>query len=391
MLNSTFPEIKGEAQGSWAHFTLTERVPSILDKIMAVNQLDQSCRQAIEELKNEIPYHQLYFPEELSSNPEVDKLWQQEITRTGPKNWLQVSFYWAESYLYFRLQKIIDHHQPGLDPFAAIKNEDVQSNLSFMKKLCDFSAHTDDLSLLCLFTLWGNRSDLSQLHWDKEKTSEIREVKEKMEAKLLVDHTDYLIAQLQSINHLDMILDNAGLELFTDLLLVDYLIRKEMVQQVTLHFKPYPTFVSDALPHDYTYLIGSLEKAEESEFVIRMQQYLDSGQIRFKSTQFWNQPRYLFEAEENIFEGSDLIIAKGDANYRRLLGDYHFPPDYPVIKLGGYLDIPFFAIRTPKSELIAGVESAMVEKVNEKDPEWMINGEWGMIQFCNGVTKTLVI
>jgi hypothetical protein len=75
-----------------------------------------------------------------------------------------------------------------------------------------------------------------------------------------------------------------------------------------------------------------------------------------------------------------LIVAKGDANYRRLLGDRHWAYTAPFEAIVGYMPAPLLAVRTLKSELAAGIAPAQVARAAAADPDWLISGRWGVIQ-----------
>jgi hypothetical protein len=77
---------------------------------------------------------------------------------------------------------------------------------------------------------------------------------------------------------------------------------------------------------------------------------------------------------------SSLVISKGDAHYRRLLGDRHWPFETDFRKIMAYYPTPLVALRTLKSELVAGLKTGQAEAVAHQDPEWLLNGRWGMIQ-----------
>ena len=51
------------------------------------------------------------------------------------------------------------------------------------------------------------------------------------------------------------ILDNSGAELFMDLCLADWLISRGVVDQIVLHTKAYPWFISDAMEHDIRWMV----------------------------------------------------------------------------------------------------------------------------------------
>jgi uncharacterized protein with ATP-grasp and redox domains len=97
--------------------------------------------------------------------------------------------------------------------------------------------------------LWGNRTDLSYMvaahlggtvnaHAEREN--------------LLVDDTAEVWRFLASRRaaRLVIIADNAGTELLTDLALADFLLGNGAADEIILHLKPQPFFVSDAMPQD---------------------------------------------------------------------------------------------------------------------------------------------
>ena len=75
-----------------------------------------------------------------------------------------------------------------------------------------------------------------------------------------------------------------------------------------------------------------------------------------------------------------LVVIKGDANYRRLLGDGHWPPDVPFAQAIPYFPAPFVALRTMKSDVVTGLPSGQAETLDRVDPEWRVNGRRGVIQ-----------
>ena len=35
-----------------------------------------------------------------------------------------------------------------------------------------------------------------------------------------------------------------------------------------------------------------------------------------------------------------------------------------------------------KADVVTGLAEGQAEEITNKDPKWMINGEWGLIQMC---------
>jgi hypothetical protein len=48
-----------------------------------------------------------------------------------------------------------------------------------------------------------------------------------------------------------------------------------------------------------------------------------------------------------------------------------------------YFPAPLLALRVLKAELALGLDAGKVEQLNSEDPEWLVNGNWGVIQFWN--------
>jgi len=77
-----------------------------------------------------------------------------------------------------------------------------------------------------------------------------------------------------------------------------------------------------------------------------------------------------------------LALTKGDANYRRLLGDRAWPLDVPFAEVVSYFPAPLCALRTLKSEIGCGVAVEASVRAAAEDPRWMLSGRYGVIQFA---------
>jgi hypothetical protein len=77
-----------------------------------------------------------------------------------------------------------------------------------------------------------------------------------------------------------------------------------------------------------------------------------------------------------------LVVCKGDANYRRLIGDCHWEPTTRFEDAVAYFPAPVVALRTLKAELIVGLRAGAAERLDAEDAEWRVNGRRGVIQFA---------
>ena len=79
---------------------------------------------------------------------------------------------------------------------------------------------------------------------------------------------------------------------------------------------------------------------------------------------------------------SGLVILKGDVNYRRLLGDRHWPHTTRLEEVAAGFPAPLLVLRTLKGEILVGLAPGQAEALAAHDPTWLINGQRGLIQFC---------
>ncbi len=82
---------------------------------------------------------------------------------------------------------------------------------------------------------------------------------------------------------------------------------------------------------------------------------------------------------QNELEQADLTIVKGDANYRRVLEDRHWPHTTRLEDAPPSLPRPYLLMRTLKSELMIGLEPGKAGELSAEDPKWLLNGRRGLI------------
>jgi hypothetical protein len=244
------------------------------------------------------------------------------------------------------------------------------------------------LIALLYFALWGNRADLSLWPINSEESEESRQEIHLEQTHILVDDTSLIADRVANFDgvRIDFIVDNAGFELVCDLCLADFLLASNAAGIVYLHLKSHPTFVSDATirdVHDTLEVLATDEDGEVRSLAHRLQDHIAQGRLLCREDLFWTAPLVFWEMPEELrseLAQSRLILSKGDANYRRCLGDRKWPFTTSFQDIVCYFPAPFVALRTLKSELAAGLQSDQVETLNHEDPQWLTNGQWGVIQ-----------
>lgn len=147
--------------------------------------------------------------------------------------------------------------------------------------------------------------------------------------RILVNDTEYLwnskMLKLRDGN-IHFVLDNAGLETVTDLFFCDYLLRFQFAKSITLYLKKHPFFVSDSMIKDINntlqYLISDSSE-QVQQIAKRLEKYIKEGSLQMNDDYFWTLGYHFHQIPKSLCEklkSADLVIAKGDLNYRRLLG-----------------------------------------------------------------------
>jgi hypothetical protein len=102
----------------------------------------------------------------------------------------------------------------------------------------------------------------------------------------------------------------------------------------------------------------------------------ERGDLLLSPHPYFNGPLSLWElpAElEQRFLGARLVVLKGDAHYRRALGDAIWPAATPFAAVTAYFPAPLLALRTLKSEPMVGLPAGRAEALDLEDPTWRVN------------------
>jgi damage-control phosphatase, subfamily III len=221
---------------------------------------------------------------------------------------------------------------------------------------------------MCEICLWGNATDLSLLtsltYKDIQKLqgSEARKASEKNiivnDLRAAYDVLKKAKKDGKKERRVDIVLDNAGFELYVDLILAGFLLSAGLATNIILHPKSIPWFVSDVVPADFAALLNALaspqafystpsddeknadktpeplsqKEVDELSFLFQNWTGLYAeGQLMLRSNRFWTEggsywrlPTADSRLHEDLKE-SELVIFKGDLNYRKLTGDVSRP------------------------------------------------------------------
>lgn len=395
---------------SFAYPSVRERWPAIITQIIddvhrAISELPSELNDRIPEgktilsslatLKYEMQHNRALIPLDDDGYDDI-KFYNDELrARTeadidGPKGeppkWHNAEWLYSECYMYRRIYTIFSRSTlwKDYDYFSRQKISTFRSSRPAVLELCakykeiitnirktdEVVPDVHDPSKIIeaeklLFTemaeicLWGNATDLSLLtnmRYEDIQKLQGSNARKESEKNILVNDLSKAFEMLNEAKQakkerrrVDIVLDNAGFELFVDLVLAGYLLATGLATEVVLHPKSLPWFVSDVLPSDFSALLNAMrdpksfyevkdngkepvplaeDEASNIQFLFEhWSQSHSEGQIVLRPNRFWTNagsfwrmPKVAPQLFEDLKE-SELVIFKGDLNYRKVIGD----------------------------------------------------------------------
>ena len=204
---------------------------------------------------------------------------------------------------------------------------------------------------------------------------------------------DFILSNNKKSKRFDILLDNSSVEVISDLVLSDFLLRNNIFDEIHLHAKCYSWFVSDVTPADFEFTLIQLQSSNSyaiNLFLKRIRNFMVEKKLLFVTDSFWTLP-YSHNAMKNLdtqlylqLEKCDAILLKGDLHYRKLVGDLDWPLKTPyTTAIRNFFPSSLIIIRTLKSDLAVQLDEsdANLSEIRQKDQNWMVSGNYGIIQF----------
>jgi uncharacterized protein with ATP-grasp and redox domains len=379
--------------GSFARKTILERKPQIIRQVIADNSYPPEIVTALKALQDEIAHMQI---QPLRESVADTDFWNKELSKNyAGKNWLEVPWYFAETYFYRKLLEAVGYFQPSQrlrhDPFKKQKHEQIKSDIRKLatewEKLTSLTPQNRFEALLhsCL---WGNRTDLSNFTVKEKGRGGLAAHEERH--LILIDHTERIRNFLSNkAARIDFICDNVGSDLLADLALTDFILSQGWAEETHFNLKNQPFFVSDAMPADVMLTIDQLKKSPDTgmqNWGQRLSEYMITGRLVLDTDSFWTTCLMFRQMPTTLIQElshSALVLIKGDVNYRRLLDDRKWPHTTRMEDVCAYFPTTFAALRTLKGEIMVGLEPGQVETLRAEDSDWIINGKRGVIQLVS--------
>lgn len=363
---------------------MANRVPGIFQDVLDRNpDYPESIRGRVANLRDAIVEDE---PMTMLSAPAPDyDYWGDRFSEHHGESWLGTEWFFAEMFGYRHLLDACRYWTTRRDPFRPFKAEEIQSD---MLRETVGAAMAKDVALrerLVRFLqncLWGNRMDLSMTNVLAQGTDA---KDEHLLANDLTPAADSLLAGAGG--HVHILMDNAGTEEAFDLALADLLLSEDLAEMVTLHVKMAPVLVGDVMGKDVFWLLDVMEGygGRLADLAIRIREHLETGALRIVPDFFWNTDGRMWELPprfEEPFREADLVITKGDANYRRITNDAVWTAEATLEEALAGFPAPLLALRTLKSDTLVGVDAETIERLDEEEANWRTKGTYGVVQFA---------
>ena len=362
--------------------------------------------------------------------PDIES-YNKEFNTLENREWLAAPWLYTECYMYRLIHTyftLSTHFWHSFDVFATSKRASLvgskKGTIELVKRFrgvlssiaekqaVDEETEKAIFEEMIQISLWGNATDLSlltSLSVEDLNSRQGKAVRESNKKNILVDDTEQvwsLLSKLRSVGRskdIHIVLDNAGFELLTDLVFAGYLVESGYAQKIVFHGKRMPWFVSDAMTEDLHYLIegflngttyndiNDTDKNELQEAGRYWRGLIQSDKLEFRTELFWTTQHpfgRLPIVEPGLFEDladADLVIYKGDLNYRKLTYDGLWPHSTPFSQALGPLakkhdgqGIRSLVLRTAKADVCVGLKPGQETDLEEG---WTRHGKYAVVSY----------
>jgi hypothetical protein len=416
----------GATPDTFAYKTIKERWPKIVTK--ALDELHRSYHQMVKE-------HGQEYGDDINSiiakisetryrmetnkplldfegKTEDEKKWNIHLNKmremAGPDNstWYNLPWLFVECYLYAKLHEFCTSTKNMRD-YDLFKTEKMNAYYESKAQIEALATELIDwekdknvdpkmvLTRLLQIDLWGNKCDLSLSCGDShQKIHDMFQKLDEFAPMILVNDINSAVEHILSKckdKDFHIVLDNAGLEVFTDFALAEFIVGRGLARRVIFHGKDYPWFVSDVTEGDYNWVLNALENDEKEAVKILGKRWQKRPEFVFKHEPFWTTGFSFWEMKDEAPElfkelkNAGLVLLKGDLCYRKLVADRSWPIKTPFkFALQSCAEIPLLVLRTLKAETVAGLSESAIQTINktyEKDDlTWMVTSDYALAQ-----------
>ncbi|KDN50871.1 DUF89-domain-containing protein [Tilletiaria anomala UBC 951] len=254
------------------------------EKIKEADEIIDKAHKFLQEIKDDRQIQPIQGGPQADGAPSSEAY--DSLIEANKWTWHKAPWLFAECYLYRRVRGFFSGstHWKTYDPFSHSKLSTFKSSGTAIRALAEnvnalvakaqssggVTSSKEALYVLWLemaqISLWGNATDLSlltSLSYDDIQALQTtgRKQQEARAKFILANDLERVYSHISSLEsgRVDIVLDNSGFELVTDLVFADWLVScTPFVQQVVFHPKDMPWFVSDVTPPDFRFTLDAL-------------------------------------------------------------------------------------------------------------------------------------
>ena len=376
--------IYADERSSFAYFTVHERLPAIgriaADRLKDLPGAFESIRQLMADIRSNNKIDRKFFRN-------ATDFTKSTISQNSELSWLRLPFFKIESLFYSAINSIANYEKNKIDPFDEIKlssHNDAIRQLNNSKDT-DFDATGNILDLLYVLmtqAIIGNEFDYSSMKFLRKSQTPHSTSSD----RIIINEMNYFCKKIIKRElKIAYILDNVGPELLYDLILIDFMLSRELARSITIFPKKQPMFVSDATMGDIAEFLAALKCSAGPgvDLADSINSAINNGALSVEIHADWNDPRHFSNLTASLVEClniHDLIITKGDLNYRRFLEDRRWPLGQDARLATENVPFESLCLRSLKSECLVGVPEQVALTARMARESWLTDGYFGIAQ-----------
>lgn len=209
----------------------------------------------------------------------------------------------AECYMFRKLYSFVENSIfiKKFDYFEKIKEHALVRCQEEILSIANFTRRNEKIAEtfgeLLVMNMWSGATDLlddTNAHLVYRKVLEdLNTSDDYIIENDIADIWNCLVSDETNRHTVDIILDNGGLELFTDLILAEYIIEKGMASKVCFHAKAIPWFESNITEDDFHSSLKYL--SQHPNYILslighKFIQFIKEGKFEVKASLFWTTP-----------------------------------------------------------------------------------------------------
>ncbi|KAK6835963.1 hypothetical protein PG987_006458 [Apiospora arundinis] len=443
---------------SFAYVSARERWPVIIsqaidDTYQTLSQCNdtgkkgegQTIVEELTRLKYELQHdHQLTSLRD-DGEPDIAQ-YNEELEKLGNPTWFNAPWLYSECYLYRRVNTSfnLSTYWKSYDIFARQKMSTFRSSRPAVLELAarfkelvlqidkgknststDYEEAQEALfHEMCEICLWGNATDLSlltSLTYEDIQKLQGSEARKNSKGNILINNLDIAYELLKKAKDEGRSAESISCSITPALSCMSTLswpatycrrawrltlcstpnLSPDLLSALA-NPKSFYDIPSDEKRQDKTPETISDKEAEEMSFLFRQWAgFHAAGQLVLRPDRFWTHAGSFWRlpVEKDLYEdlkASELVIFKGDLNYRKLTGDAAWDPTTPFTEalgpLGPGSGINVLAMRTCKADVVVGLKPGEDEDIRASEGgggdsgcrKWAWNGKWAVISFSGG-------